>query len=90
MSREAFTTVETVAKHPDTKKVQNVARISMPQLISIGLSVVADSSNADPSHALIPELNSDDYKNDKNKKAWIKITARKLALNFCEMAYICK
>jgi len=89
VNREWFTTRTKVAIHPDTKKKQHVVQTSVSLLHGINLSVVEDYQDDDLSHALIPEINSLDYKNDKEKKKWIKYIARKIALDLCEMVYIC-
>lgn len=89
VDREWFTTIDAASRHPDTNEPQNVTRTSVEQIATVGLSAVADSLPNNPSHTLIPELNSLDYKNNKDKQRWIKTTARKVALELCEMAYIC-
>lgn len=89
VDREWFTTIDSASRHPDTGKPQNVARTSVEQIGTVGLSAIANERPSNRSHTLIPELNSLDYKNNKEKKAWIKTTARKIAMELCEMAFIC-
>lgn len=89
VNREWFTTIDAASRHPDTGEPQNVARTSVQQIETVGLSAIPDELTNDPSHTLIPELNSMDYKNDKDKRRWIKTTARRIAIEFCDMAFIC-
>lgn len=89
VDREWFTTVDAASRHPDTGEAQNVARTSVEKIASVGLSAIPDELPGNRSHTLIPELNSLDYKNNKDKKRWIKTTARKIAIELCDMAFIC-
>ncbi len=89
VDREWFTTIDATSRHPDTGEPQNVARTSVRQIKMVGLTAFPDEAPDNPSHTLIPELNSLDYKTDKNKKRWIKTIARKIATELCDMAFIC-
>lgn len=87
VNREWLTVIERVAKHPDTGEEQNVLRVSVSQIRAQQLSAVAAPIDGDPSHALIPELNSIDYKDDSKKK-WMKTVARALTLE-CKIVHVC-
>lgn len=95
VNRESFTTIASVAQHPTKPEEQNVARLHVGQLREAKLSVVSDPVRDhpilpdDPSHALIPEINSRDYAKGSPKRGWIKEKARLLAFQLCEMVHTC-
>ena len=87
VSREWFTTIEKAAWNEGRKETHNVARVGHKAILSLDLTAIQDEQDHDLSHALIPQLNSVDYK-DKAKKKAIKSKARELAFVHAEMELI--
>ena len=86
MSRERLTTHVKAARNPRTGQPQDLARIAVVALRSIDLSIRPDPRDGDLAHALIPELNSIDYRDTTGEK-WIRERAVRLATGLAKIVY---
>lgn len=86
VTREKFAAADQVALHPTKGVRQTVVRLTVEQVRRVGLSAIEDPIAGNPGHALIPQLNSIDYKKREMKNR-IKEWAQRLALQECEIVY---
>lgn len=77
VNRAALTDLKTASTRPDNGERTDLAEFGVADVVSIGLTVAAKPLPCDPSHAVIPELNSVDLR-DPKKAA--HIAERALAL----------
>lgn len=83
LCRARYKTVEQAAQgRPDRR--YHVAKMRVGDLNRIGLTVIADDPDNDPSHAIIPELRRAVYEKDKDKG---KAIANRIITEVAEIVY---
>lgn len=86
--RSLIVSLEDFSYMPDRSNQRHVAQVVAGDVQSLGLTVEPRPLPGDRSHAVVPELNFNDYNESKEKKRLFKSWAARLADEHAEMVFL--